>query len=88
MSTETEAQILERLARIEEMLHRHEAETARKLPDRPMAPAEFARAIGKSVRTVMRWIDSGKLSARREGRVTLIAPANAQRFLSGPGVRV
>lgn len=72
--------VIERLDRIEKLLTDREGRT---IPDRPMSPREFAKAVGKSAKTVGRWINAGKLKAKREGRVTLITPVNAQRFLKG-----
>jgi excisionase family DNA binding protein len=55
----------------------------RMMPQAPMSPAEFAAAIGKSKKTVERWIASGKLRVKRTGRVTLIRPVDAERFMDG-----
>lgn len=59
------------------------AAAKRSMPAAPMSPREFAQVIGKSKKTVERWIASGKLRAKRTGKVTLIRPVDAERFLEG-----
>ena len=76
------APVIERLDRIEKLLADREART---IPDRPMSPAEVAKIVGKSTRTVIRWLDRGKLRAMHEGGIRLIRPVDLQRFLEPKG---
>jgi len=59
--------------------------TDRTLPEHPMTVAEFAKVVGKCQKTIWRWIDSGKLKVKREGRNVMISPLAARRFLQPEG---
>jgi len=55
----------------------------RVIPDRPMSPKEVAAIVGKSEKTVRRWIEKRRLKAKKEGGTTLVRPVDLQRFLEG-----
>lgn len=77
-------ELFQKLDRIEKMLSAREE---RAIPERPMSPAEVAKIVGKSQRTVLRWLDSGKLRSKHEGKVRLVRPVDLQRFLEPKGER-
>lgn len=68
------------VARLRELI---EGREARAIPDRPMSPREVATIVGKSEKTVRRWIAKRRLAAKTEGHVTLVRPVDLQRFLEG-----
>lgn len=72
------------VAEIKALLTKLAAQQARVIPDRPMSPAEVATIVGKSEKTVRRWIERGRLKAKTEGHTTLVRPVDLQRFLEGP----
>ena len=74
--------VIERLDRIESLLLAREG---RAIPAHPMSPKEVATVVGKSERTVLRWIECGKLRAKKEGSITLIRPVDLERFLEPKG---
>jgi excisionase family DNA binding protein len=84
MSKTAEREILERLARVEKLLLEREGRT---IPDRPMSPAEVARIVGKSTKTILRRITSGKLRAKRDGDSWLVRPVDLQRYLEPEAAR-
>jgi excisionase family DNA binding protein len=77
MTEEIAGQILAELRELKALL----TAPSRAVPEHPMSPAEFAAVVGRSEKTVRRWIHRGKLKARHEGRTLLIMPCNALRFL-------
>lgn len=75
----TNAEIIERLTRIEALLTHS---VGRTIPDRPMSLAEVATITGKSVKTVRRWVRRGQLRAKHEGRTWFVLPGHLRRFLA------
>lgn len=45
--------------------------------------ADVARSCQASAKTVVAWISSGRLPARKAGRKWLVQPADLDRFLAG-----
>lgn len=82
MSAEGMNIVLERLDRIETLLRAREG---RAMPAHPMSPKEVATVVGKSERTVLRWIEKGALREKKIGEITLIRPVDLERFLEPKG---
>jgi len=51
--------------------------TPTKAPAAPVSTAEFAAAVGRTARTIRRWIAAGKVAARKIGGAWIITPAAA-----------
>lgn len=76
-------QLLTDIAGVKATLLEIREQNRRTIPDRPMSPAEIATIVGKSEKTVRRWIEKGLLRARKVGGTTLVRPVDLQRFLEG-----
>ena len=77
----TEEKLLSVLAGIEAELAALRA--AQAAESWPKTTAQFAAYVGREVRTVQDWIESGKLKANTKVRPALITRGNAERFLEG-----
>ena len=56
--------------------------TVQPVPSKHYSPSEVAKLLGVSVRTVLRRIQRGELSASRIGRLLRISEASLRTFLA------
>lgn len=49
----------------------------------PKTTAQFAKYVGRDVRTVQGWIDAGRLKANTRVRPAMITQAQAAEFMEG-----